>query len=315
MSYQQRLQDFEIDWLSGVLVGLFAVVNGFSLLLVQNRLTSSTAPSQPTQSASASMGGRIVLLVVVEVAAIVILWRGYGKLPERWQQRVKLVVKGIVAGVILLMGYRVWTLAVGPAWQFLLGVVLLALLKRRVEPNGFAWIAWNIIGISVAVIAAVIGGSTLAPGLVIALMVLFLAYDKIAVDWTNIMGDLVQFSQNARIPNVLIIPSTLRFDLDALRAYVNGGEKPENIGMVIGVGDFMFPTLLTVSAATAVESVTSPVVLCTVLGTMVAALVLRDAKTRAETLPALPWLNTGAIIGFILGSLTVSETLIGLLGV
>jgi len=84
--------------------------------------------------------------------------------------------------------------------------------------------------------------------------------------------------------------------------------------MVIWVGDFMFPTLLSVSAATVVESVTSPVVLLTILGTMVAALVLRDAKTRAETLPALPWLNTGAIIGFLVGSLVVSESLIVLLG-
>jgi presenilin-like A22 family membrane protease len=227
---------------------------------------------------------------------------------------VKTVAKGIVLGIVVLMGYRVWTLTVGPGWQYLVGVLGVVLIKRRVEPNGFAWIAWNMIGVSVAVIAAVIGGSTLAPGLIIGLMVLFLAYDKIAVDWTNIMGDLVQFSQNARIPNVLIIPSTVRFDLDSLREYVNGGEKPDNIGMVIGVGDFMFPTLLSVSAATAVESVTSPVVLLTILGTMVAALVLRDAKTRAETLPALPWLNTGAIIGFLVGSLVVSESLIVLLG-
>lgn len=307
-------RDFEIDWLSGVLVGLFAIVNGFALLMVHSRLTSDTAASQPTQTASASMGGRIVLLVVVEIAAIVILWRGYGYLSDKWQYRVKTAAKGIVLGIVLLMGYRVWSLTVGPGWQYLVGVVLLVALKRRVEPNGFAWIAWNMIGISIAVIAAVVGGSTLAPGLIIALMVLFLAYDKVAVDWTNIMGDLVSFSQNARIPNVLIIPSTLRFDLDSLRDFVNGGEKPDNIGMVIGVGDFMFPTLLTVSAATAVESVTSPVVVLTIVGTMVAALVLRDAKARAETLPALPWLNTGAIIGFLVGSLFVSDSLIGLLG-
>lgn len=307
-------RDFEIDWLSGALISLFAIVEGFALWMVHNRLTSASAPSQPTQTASASMGGRIILLVAVEVAAIVILWRGYGYLSDKWQTRVKTVAKGIVLGIVLLMGYRVWTLTIGPAWQYILGVVALGAIKRRVEPNGFAWIAWNIIGISVAVIAAVVGGSTLAPGLIIALMVLFLAYDKIAVDWTNIMGDLVQFSQNARLPNVLIIPSTLRFDLDSLREYVNGGEKPDNIGMVIGVGDFMFPTLLTVSAATAVESVTSPVVLLTVVGTIVAALVLRDAKTRAETLPALPWLNTGAIIGFLVGSILVSESLMALLG-
>jgi presenilin-like A22 family membrane protease len=307
-------RNFEIDWLSGVLVSLFAIVNGVALWMVHSRLTSATAPAEPTQTASASMGGRIILLVVVEVAAIVILWRVYGYLPRKWQKRVKTVAKGIVLGIVVLMGYRVWTLTVGPGWQYLVGVLGVVLIKRRVEPNGFAWIAWNMIGVSVAVIAAVIGGSTLAPGLIIGLMVLFLAYDKIAVDWTNIMGDLVQFSQNARIPNVLIIPSTVRFDLDSLREYVNGGEKPDNIGMVIGVGDFMFPTLLSVSAATAVESVTSPVVLLTILGTMVAALVLRDAKTRAETLPALPWLNTGAIIGFLVGSLVVSESLIVLLG-
>jgi len=210
-------RDFAIDWLSGVLVGLFAIVNGVALLMVHSRLTSDTAASQPTQSASATMGGRIVLLVVVEIAAIVLLWRGYGYLSEKWQTRVKLVAKGTVGGVILLMGYRVWTLAVGPAWQYFVGILLLALLKRRVEPNGFAWIAWDMIGVSIAVIAAVIGGSTLAPGLIIGLMVLFLLYDKIAVDWTNIMGDLGMQPQY----QVIDVPHDfLEWDVHEQQAYL-----------------------------------------------------------------------------------------------
>jgi len=50
-------------------------------------------------------------------------------------------------------------------------------------------------------------------------------------------------------------------------------------------------------------------------GTTIAAIILRDSLEHADGgLPALPWLNTGAIAGFLAGAVVGNVTLVTALG-
>jgi presenilin-like A22 family membrane protease len=87
-----------------------------------------------------------------------------------------------------------------------------------------------------------------------------------------------------------------------VRDFLSGEKdtKPENLALLIGLGDFVFPSLLVASIYVASESHV-PVV-TTIVGIVVATIVLRDSLERADGgLPALPYLNTGAIVGYGVG--------------
>jgi len=272
--------NFTVDWLSLVLGGLFIAFQASVLYLVHPAVSTSGSVSSgaATQSSSPAMGGSLLLVAAIEILFILLLWRVYKRLPERWQQVIKRGLK--------LLFYPILYLAQ------LFGT--------------YKWLALNMFAFGMGVIVTAVISLTFAPKIVVGILVVATIYDHVAVNLSDVMGDLVAFSSAARLPNYILIPNQLDVNLDGLRAYIRGetDEKPESIAFIIGVGDFVFPTALVGSVYIAVGF--SPAVMGAMAGTVVASLVLRDAIEDAEEgLPALPWVNSGAIAGFIVGGLVM----------
>jgi len=312
MSYaHERLDGFTADWITVVLVGITAAFQGLAIALVHKILTLSF--EQPEQSADITIGVDILAIAAVEIGAILLLWRGYKRLPEHWQQRVKTVLKygGLTVGYYLGL-WMYWVAE--QTWVYILGVPLLVAVFKLFGNSDFKWIAFNLVAFGLGVFIVTTASFSVAPVVVLVLMVAFMIYDHVAVNLTDIMGDLVEMSASVGIPNFIVIPNQIRFDLDAVKEYMTEerDEKPESVAFMIGVGDFVFPALLTVSTfITGAELAAGGAF----IGTLVATVVLRDSLERAESgLPALPWLNTGAIGGFIIGAVASSSSILVVLG-
>jgi len=286
MSYaHKRLDGFTIDWITAVLVGLLALFQAGVLYLVHPAVTNPE--TTVNQSTSASQGGSILLLVALEIALLLILWRGYKRLPERWKARIRRGLKTLFYPILWLAGLF----------------------------GNYQWVAFNVFAFGMGVIITSVLSLQFAPIIVIGFLVAFTVYDHLAVNLSDVMGDLMQMSSNVRLPNFIVVPTTLAFDLQDLRNYINGERdtKPDSVAFVIGVGDFVFPSLL-VGSAFISNGATLPVVGATA-GTAIAAIVLRDSIERSERgLPALPWLNTGAIGGFLIGAGLSAQPFIMVLG-
>lgn len=305
MSYARPRFNIEIDWIAGVLISLFAVFQAAVLgLILLAQQTVTTTPQRDSLSISAE----ILVIAAVEITLIIGLFRLYRRLSGKWQTYVKygllvaILIPLVAVVVSMYWGYPILLLRNSLIAITIVGVAYLA--NKHLSQNGLRWIGFNVIALLLGVIVVAIASQQIAPVVVLPIMVAFTIYDYVAVDLSNIMGDLVSFSGSLKLPNLIVVPNTLRIDLDALFAYMQGerDEKPDGVAFVIGLGDFIFPTLLVASVYVQESISFTPPVVGAMLGTLIAIPVLRAAVIRRDkATPALPWLNTGAIGGYAIG--------------
>ncbi len=167
--------------------------------------------------------------------------------------------------------------------SLVIAVIVIALLIKK--PN------WIVINASALLLAAGITsmfGISLEPFPVIILLVILAVYDALSVYRTGHMIDLADSVIKMGLPMLFIVPSKK--------------EKP----MLLGVGDVVIPNILVVSAQTFVRA---PIIgflnipaLTALLGGvfgMIALVVVAERFKRPHA--GLPFLNAGAILGFLIG--------------
>ena len=103
------------------------------------------------------------------------------------------------------------------------------------------------------------------------------------------------FWKSIRIPLSFIIPNQLSYSV--FDAQINSDDTGKAI--YIGFGDLTFPTLLVVSAKTFMN--VHYAVAGAMIGTLVGVIGLMHFTSRRRMHAGLPFLNTGAIVGFFVG--------------
>lgn len=295
------------DWPAVALVLVTLALQGTALWLtgaLESVATSTPTVSTPTQATDPTLSLRFAGILIVEVLVLVGAYRLYRRLSERVRRALKwLVIGGAVVWLVsdLLAAGRT-TLAAG-----VVGFLALMAVLLRVD---LYWLLFNAVGLGLGIAVTTLLGHELGPSVVVPLLVVMLLYDLVAVDFSDLMGDIIKFSTGSGIPNYIVVPSRVRVDFGRVQEFladVDDEEKPDDIATVIGLGDFVFPGLLTVSASVAVDGVLVPATaLGSLLGACLAVGVMRAALQRRDgTLPALPWLNTGAILGFGVGAVVL----------
>jgi len=161
-------------------------------------------------------------------------------------------------------------------------VITVTLIKK---PH---WLIVNISAFLLAVGIAAMFGISLEPLPVIVLLVTLAAYDAISVYKTKHMLSLAESVTRINAPMVFVIP--------------RGEEK-----MLMGVGDVVIPAILAVSAQRFTSSPEIAFIklsaLFTILGGFMGLLLLLTLMERRKGPHAgLPFINTGAILGFLFGS-------------
>lgn len=168
------------------------------------------------------------------------------------------------------------------------------------------WYVVDVIGVLTAAGAAALFGVSLAVLPTLLLLVALIAYDYIAVYKTKHMLTLATGVSELNLPILFVLPTRLNFSYIRDKAKIKELKEGERETFIMGLGDTVMPTILAVSAN--VFLTTAPYIgfinipaLGTVVGTMVSHGVLMYYVLKGKPMAGLPFLCTGAIVGFAIG--------------
>nr|CBH37875.1 conserved hypothetical membrane protein, DUF1119 family [uncultured archaeon] len=153
------------------------------------------------------------------------------------------------------------------------------------------WYILDATGLVIGGGAAAMFGISLNIIPVILLMILLAIYDAISVYKTKHMVSLAESIVDMRLPILFVLPRKRNFSI------VKNSDMGEAFFM--GLGDAIIPSMLVVSAF--VNYTSAAPALGAALGTLAGYAVLSRIAGRGTPHAGLPFLNSGAIIGFVIG--------------
>jgi presenilin-like A22 family membrane protease len=162
------------------------------------------------------------------------------------------------------------------------------------------WYVVDVIGILVACGIIAIFGISLTVPLAILLLALLAMYDAISVYKTKHMIDLGDTILRFHLPMLMVIPKKWGY---SFRKEKNFSGKKNAI--FIGLGDFIIPGILAASVFHFGKSLS--VALACILGSVIGLALLMVLAKSGKPHAGLPWLNGGALIGYLISSLLLGE--------
>ncbi|MGB3458116.1 MAG: presenilin family intramembrane aspartyl protease PSH [Halobacteriota archaeon] len=153
------------------------------------------------------------------------------------------------------------------------------------------WYILDATGLVIGGGAAAMFGISLDILPVILLMILLAIYDAISVYKTKHMVSLAESIVEMRLPILFVLPRKRNFSI------VKNSDMGEAFFM--GLGDAIIPSMLVVSAF--VNYTSAAPALGAALGTLAGYAVLSRIAGRGKPHAGLPLLNSGAIMGFVIG--------------
>ena len=193
----------------------------------------------------------------------------------------------------------------------LLALMLVLLLWKSPE-----WYVIDLVGFIVAFGAAAILGVSFGILPVFILLIALAVYDAISVYKTKHMLTLAEGVSDLRLPVLFVVPKSLDYRMDEegpldLKDESKAGTRET---MMMGVGDAVIPGILVVSAAIFLSPEEIPfqysldalaVAMGTLLGSFIGFAILMRQVATGRPQAGLPFLNGGAMAGFLVASVLV----------
>jgi presenilin-like A22 family membrane protease len=247
----------------------------------------------------------LTLLVVTAVLLVV---------AKFWKKRVvQIIVLGSIGYVVFFVFYPLLAFVVPElfALVFSIGAVsaLVALLVKYPE-----WYVLDLCGVLLGAGSIAMLGISLSIFLVIVLLVGLAVYDAISVYKTKHMIDLADVVLDLKLPVMLVIPKKLGYSMvretKSLKEQLQAGEEREAFFM--GLGDVVMPGILVASAFYSITSGGLIVALSVMIGTLAGFGVLVTFLLKGKPQAGLPFLCSGAILGYLISSYLLYGQLVGL---
>jgi presenilin-like A22 family membrane protease len=157
-------------------------------------------------------------------------------------------------------------------------------------------------------------GISLSIPLVIILLTGLAIYDAISVYKTKHMIDLADVALERKLPVMLVIPKSRGYSLiretKGLKEKLRDKEEREAFG--IGLGDVVMPGILVASTFYNIPSNGILVALSVMIGTLCGFAALMTFVIKGRPQAGLPFLCSGAIVGYLLSSYLLFGRLVGL---
>jgi presenilin-like A22 family membrane protease len=187
--------------------------------------------------------------------------------------------------------------------------ILLVMLVKKPE-----WYVIDISGILTGAGAIAILGISLSVFLVTILLIGMAIYDAISVYQTKHMIELADTLVDLRLPIMFVIPKKREYSLikeiKSLKEKLKEGE--ERGAFFMGLGDIVFPGILAISAFHNLTSNGLLIALSVMLGTLLGFALLMKSVIKGKPQAGLPYLCTGAILGYLVSSYIVFGGIVGL---
>ena len=285
---------------------LFILVHGLALLIVapfeDAGLVAFENPNDPFNVVY------FFLTLIVVTAVLLVVSRFWRK------QVVQIIVLGSIGYVVFFLFFPLLAFVVPELFAFafsaLAAAALIVLLVKYPE-----WYVIDVCGVLLGVGSIALLGISLSVFLVIVLLVGLAVYDVISVFGTKHMIDLADVVFfDLKLPVMFVVPKKLGFsfirETKSLKEKLQRGEEREAFFM--GLGDVVMPGMLVTSAFHNIASGGLIVALSVMLGTLVGFGVLVIFLVRGKPQPGLPFLCSGAILGYLVSSFLLYGRLVGL---
>jgi len=193
----------------------------------------------------------------------------------------------VMLGAVAITMYYVMAVLLPYAFIPEISTLALALLLFKYPE----WYVLDATGLIIGGGAAAIFGISLGILPVLLLLIILAVYDAIAVYKTKHMIALAESVIELRLPILFVLPRKWSFSL------MKGDEMED--GFFMGLGDAIIPSVLVVSSFVTYELATPT--LGALVGTLAGYAVLSTIAGRGKPHAGLPFLNSGAILGFAIG--------------
>lgn len=290
-----------------VLMGsLFILIHSLSMLITQpfeqTGLDVFDNPNDPLNL--------IVFLIIFLVTTLTILL-----IAKFWKKQfIQIIILGSISYTSFFVFYPLLSFIFIDSISILMSILGSAILVIALVKYP-EWYILDIAGIIVGVGAIGIFGISLSIFLVIILLLGLSIYDAISVYKTKHMIDLADVVMDLKLPVLLVVPKIKRYSLiketKGIKEKLEENEERE--AFFLGLGDIVMPGILVVSALQNVPNNGFIIALSVMIGTLVGFAVLMSVVIKGKPQAGLPYLCSGAILGYLVSSLLLFGELAGLI--
>jgi len=284
---------------------LFVIVHSLALLIINPFKEAGVTPAFENPDDPMNIVFIFIILIVFTVIILLI--------AKFWKKRlIQVVILAAIGYTAAYMFFPLLTLIIPDLVSAILAIVL-AILLVAVLYKYPEWYVIDISGVIIGAGAIAIFGMSLGVLLVIILLVALAIYDAISVYKTKHMIDLADTVMDLKLPVLMVIPKIRHYSLiketKSLKEKLKEGEERDAFFM--GLGDIVMPGILVAAVYYSVAD-SLPIVVSTIIGTLVGFSILMIFVMRGKPQAGLPLLCGGAIAGYVISSLVLFGELKGL---
>ncbi len=290
--------------------GLFVVIYLLSMLITRPfEATGLDVFNDPNDPVNLLIFFAILIVVTVTILLIAKFWK---------KQFIQVIILGSIGYTAFFVFYPLLSLVATQTLSTYLSIIAVAILILALVKHP-EWYVIDISGIIVGVGAIGIFGISLSIFLVIVLLIGLAIYDAISVYKTKHMIDLADAVMDLRLPVMLVVPKIRKYSLiketKGLKEKLEEGEERE--AFFLGLGDIVMPGILVVSTFSyniAENGLLTAflIALSVMIGTLIGFSVLMTVVIKGKPQAGLPYLCSGAIIGYVVSSYLLLGELAGL---
>lgn len=286
-----------------LMAGIFITVDGLALLLTRPlEVAGASAFENPNDPMN-----------LVSFFLTMLLFTGFILVISKFRRR---AVHGIFLGVVglffLSFFYFLSVTIIPELWS--IGFSIAATVSLVVTLIKYP--EWYVVDASAIIMGAgsiAMFGISLSIPLVVILLIVMAVYDAISVYKTKHMIDLADAALESRVPNMFIIPKTRGYsrieEKKGLKDKLNGDE--ERKAFYVGLGDVVFPGVLFASTFYNISGNGLLIASSVTAGTFLGFVALMRAVVKGKPQAGLPYLSSGAILGYVVSSYLVFGRLAG----
>jgi len=285
--------------------GLFIVIHLLSLLITQPfEATGMDVFDNPNDPVNLLIFFAIMLVVTLTILLIAKFWK---------KQLIQVIILGSIAYTTFFVFYTLLFFVVPEIFSLSLSITAAAILIVALIKHP-EWYIIDLCGIIVGVGSIGIFGISLSVFLVIVLLIGLSIYDAISVYKTKHMIDLADAVMDLKLPVMMVIPKIRSYSLlketKGIKEKLEENEERE--AFFLGLGDIVMPGILVVSAFQNIPDNGLLVALSVMIGTLLGFAVLMSVVIKGKPQAGLPYLCSGAILGYVVSSLLLFGELAGL---
>jgi presenilin-like A22 family membrane protease len=289
-----------------LMASLFVIIHILSMLITQPfeaiGLVVFDNPNDP--------GNLLVIFSIMLTVTLIILL-----IAKFWKKQfIQVIILGSIGYTALFVFYPLLSFWLIYPFTLIISLIasaiLIALLIKYPE-----WYIIDLTGIIVGVGAIGIFGISLSIFLTLILLIGLSIYDAISVYKTKHMIDLADAVMDLRLPVILVVPKVRTYSLiketKGIKEKIEGNEERE--AFFLGLGDIVMPGILVVSAFQNIQVNGLIVALSVMIGTLIGFAVLMSVVAKGKPQAGLPYLCSGAILGYLVSSYILFGKLVGLI--